>query len=543
MSSTTTGGMRVDLLGLPTRSRRSRRCNRFLLGFGHSMSQSCDQEQPGCPTSTTHRPPTCANDGRAMSGAVRRTADGRPDRPSGEVGAVCEAAADRATRLDGHHRLDGLGADHPSWQPQPGRRAAGHRRDRWPAVHGRCARRRGRRTAAAVRPGTPSNQFELSSKYEGPHYMGGPGHHAAARGLAAAATDAPRVADDAELVRPATPTRRGRGRDACRQPRRAGTRPPNATSAGCRRRSRSSGLAAATCSRWRRTCWATFRLVPAGDPPPVRRWSRHAVALEPGRGDGRRGRLSAAAAGAGAAPDGGDRRARDLGGGRRAGPAARPGWHGGPRLHRTRSLVWVQDLAGWATGVARMLAPGGRFVLFEGHPIEWLFDVDEDGDWVATDYDYFAGPEASRGWAPEYIDHLSLPDAQQSLKFARRGSSARSITALLGTDLRLERVTEHPVDWWRHRISTPAPRSAAGSRCACDGRKGPADLAACDPRAGNCTGSLSPANCCSSSIHAATDHAPGFVADARRRSWRRRSATASRSRPGRRSARGTTGGR
>ncbi|MFL5681555.1 MAG: class I SAM-dependent methyltransferase, partial [Chloroflexota bacterium] len=75
------------------------------------------------------------------------------------------------------------------------------------------------------------------------------------------------------------------------------------------------------------------------------------------------------------------------------------------------SIIWVQDLDRWAAVIARLLSPTGRFVLFEGHPAEWLFDVDADGRWIATDYDYFAGVEASQGWAPEYIDRLSVPDA------------------------------------------------------------------------------------------------------------------------------------
>ena len=112
------------------------------------------------------------------------------------------------------------------------------------------------------------------------------------------------------------------------------------------------------------------------------------------------------------------------------------------------SLIWLQDLEAWAAVIARLLAPAGRFVIFEGHPAEWLFDVDDDGRWVATDYDYFGGPEASRGWAPEYIDRLSVDDADQSWKFARAWTLGEVITALLGAGLRLERVGEHPVDWW-----------------------------------------------------------------------------------------------
>jgi len=112
------------------------------------------------------------------------------------------------------------------------------------------------------------------------------------------------------------------------------------------------------------------------------------------------------------------------------------------------SLMWLQDLDAWAAVVARLVSGTGRFVLFEGHPIEWLFDIDEDGRWIATDYDYFAGPEASKGWAPEYIDRLARDDADQSWKFARAWTLGEVVTALLRAGLRLERVAEHPRDWW-----------------------------------------------------------------------------------------------
>ena len=112
------------------------------------------------------------------------------------------------------------------------------------------------------------------------------------------------------------------------------------------------------------------------------------------------------------------------------------------------SLMWLQDLDAWAAVLHRLLAPAGRLVLFEGHPVEWLFDVDAEGRWIATDYDYFAGVEASRGWAPEYIDRLSIPDADQSWKFARAWTLGEVVTALVRAGLRLDQLTEHPTDWW-----------------------------------------------------------------------------------------------
>ncbi len=112
------------------------------------------------------------------------------------------------------------------------------------------------------------------------------------------------------------------------------------------------------------------------------------------------------------------------------------------------SLLWLQDLDAWARVLVRLLAPHGRLVIFEGHPAEWLFDADDEGRWIATDYDYFAGPEASKGWAPGYIDHLSIADDDQHWKFARSWTLGEIVTALLGSGLRLDRVAEHPTDWW-----------------------------------------------------------------------------------------------
>ena len=112
------------------------------------------------------------------------------------------------------------------------------------------------------------------------------------------------------------------------------------------------------------------------------------------------------------------------------------------------ALIWLQDLDAWAAVVRRLLSPGGRFVIFDGHPVEWLFDVGADGRWIATDYEYFGGVEASKGWSPEYIDRLSLDEPDQSWKFARAWTLGDVVTALLRAGLRLDEVAEHPIDWW-----------------------------------------------------------------------------------------------
>ena len=116
-------------------------------------------------------------------------------------------------------------------------------------------------------------------------------------------------------------------------------------------------------------------------------------------------------------------------------------------------------------------------MLFEGHPVEWLFDVDADGHWVATEYDYFGGAEASKGWAPEYIERLSIADADQSWKFARAWTLGEVITALLAPAC-ASKPSPSTRSIGGAAMRTSATMSAAGSRC-----RSPSSVAAATDRA------------------------------------------------------------
>lgn len=40
------------------------------------------------------------------------------------------------------------------------------------------------------------------------------------------------------------------------------------------------------------------------------------------------------------------------------------------------ALPWLMDLTVWANVVTRLLRPGGRIFIFEGHPLDWLWERD-----------------------------------------------------------------------------------------------------------------------------------------------------------------------
>ena len=109
------------------------------------------------------------------------------------------------------------------------------------------------------------------------------------------------------------------------------------------------------------------------------------------------------------------------------------------------ALCWLHDLDGWAAVVARLLRPGGRFYLFEQHPLTWLFKE------TATEYErdltwsYFrTEPDISRGWGEEYIGNRGRDPEDLPEKYARLWPVSTVITSLARAGLRLDAFWELP---------------------------------------------------------------------------------------------------
>jgi SAM-dependent methyltransferase len=114
------------------------------------------------------------------------------------------------------------------------------------------------------------------------------------------------------------------------------------------------------------------------------------------------------------------------------------------------ALCWIADLGAWMRGAASLLAPGGRLVVVEFHP---LFAVFEPG-W-AIERSYFG---AAGGWRFEegiqdYVGYLADDPAEAAAARAWVNPHAcvefqwtvgDIVTAVLGAGLRLEALHEHP---------------------------------------------------------------------------------------------------
>ena len=121
------------------------------------------------------------------------------------------------------------------------------------------------------------------------------------------------------------------------------------------------------------------------------------------------------------------------------------------------ALNWLHDIESWARVVARLLAPGGRFYLFEGHPITWIFDQEGAAPQLDPRYgDYFSErPEPDQGWPATYTGELSRPREELAVKWERQWSLGAVINVLIAAGLRVERFEEHPDRYWRQFPNMP----------------------------------------------------------------------------------------
>lgn len=112
------------------------------------------------------------------------------------------------------------------------------------------------------------------------------------------------------------------------------------------------------------------------------------------------------------------------------------------------ALIWLHDLLAFFTEVHRLLRDGGRFYVYEGHPLVALWDRSPQEIRVRPDRGYFA------------TSHLN--DSYPGNGAVERQHTLSSIVmSCLRAGFEIEHLHEHPEPFWR-----PAGVTAA----ACDGR-------------------------------------------------------------------------
>lgn len=110
------------------------------------------------------------------------------------------------------------------------------------------------------------------------------------------------------------------------------------------------------------------------------------------------------------------------------------------------ALCWLPKIDDWARVVARLLAPGGRLFVREGHPMLWAMD-DERSDLVVARFSYFEQPEPM-------VYESSLTYVETDEVFTQTAAAVwnhglgETVSALLANGLRITGLVEHDSVPW-----------------------------------------------------------------------------------------------
>ena len=114
------------------------------------------------------------------------------------------------------------------------------------------------------------------------------------------------------------------------------------------------------------------------------------------------------------------------------------------------ALPWMMDIAAWAAVVHRVLKPGGMLYIFEGHPLDWVWDM------AATDYrlspqtgDYFQEDVATdRGWPLVSVPVQEHAAKDQLHVHERQWTLGAILNSLTAAGMSLVHFEEHPDLFW-----------------------------------------------------------------------------------------------
>lgn len=102
------------------------------------------------------------------------------------------------------------------------------------------------------------------------------------------------------------------------------------------------------------------------------------------------------------------------------------------------ALCWMMDLIAWAAVAARLLKPGGRLFIYEGHPLDWVWDTEAPDyvlDWKHGDY-----------FSQEFKEELFK--VKNAIPRHRQWTLGQIVNSVIGAGLVIEQLHEYPEPFW-----------------------------------------------------------------------------------------------
>lgn len=111
------------------------------------------------------------------------------------------------------------------------------------------------------------------------------------------------------------------------------------------------------------------------------------------------------------------------------------------------ALCWLPNIERWATTVSRLLKPGGRLFIREGHPVLWALCNPRPDELLVLEYPYFETGGGTEFIEPKtYVEHEGDLSSPRSIAFNH--GIGEILTAIMAAGLRLVSFEEHQSVPW-----------------------------------------------------------------------------------------------
>jgi SAM-dependent methyltransferase len=128
-----------------------------------------------------------------------------------------------------------------------------------------------------------------------------------------------------------------------------------------------------------------------------------------------------------------------------------PAWDGTADLLYTGkgALPWVSNLERWAHRCVAWLRPGGRFLLVEAHPLNWVWEHEAPGPLLRPTASYFdRAPRPNTDFPGKAVERLAPSDEPVPTAWEHHWALGAIVTALSHAGLVLDDLVEVPEPFW-----------------------------------------------------------------------------------------------
>ena len=120
------------------------------------------------------------------------------------------------------------------------------------------------------------------------------------------------------------------------------------------------------------------------------------------------------------------------------------------------ALPWMMDINAWAAVVERLLKSGGKLFVFEGHPLDWVWDNSANEYRLDTlQGNYYSNELNDMRWPMTFLESQVRPTAAPTAR-EHQWTLGDIINSLVEVGLVLEHFDEYPTLFWNQFPNLPA---------------------------------------------------------------------------------------